>query len=725
MVTVTSARAGEPIQLPESALPPEAPLAMPVQDLGRRSEPMVAPRVDRGSWLPRIAVFGGAAVLAFALVVEMYGVLAVAGLTTIEAVMLALFAVNIAWIAFAFASALVGTLALLTGRGIAKVPPRNGRFPAGRSAILIPAYNEDAVRIFAAAAATAESLADAGAADAFDIFVLSDTTAPDVWIAEEAAFRALVRRRAPRARVFYRRRRHNTERKAGNVADWCRRFGAAYPTFVVLDADSLMDADTLIRLALAMEDRPEVGLLQTVPAVVNRNALFARQQQFAGRVYGPVMAAGLAAWSGSSGNYWGHNAILRTAAFAATAGLPHLHGKPPFGGHILSHDFVEAALMRRAGWSVLLAPTIGGSYEESPPSLIDLAARDRRWCQGNLQHAKILAARGLKWPSRFHMANGIMSYLASPVWLMFLIAGLLLALQAHFIRPEYFTKQFQLFPSWPVIDSERAVGLFLVTMAILFLPKLFGLLVALFDPLVRRGIGGLFGGIAGVLAESLLAALLAPVMMAIQSAAVLDILLGRDAGWRPQRRDDGTVPLAEVVRRHRAHTVLGAALGVSAWAVSPQVFAWMSPAVLGLLLSIPLSALTARTWAGLAFRRAGLLTIPEERLPPAIITRADTVTGELREHVGEAREACDRLFSDPGLLAFHCASLVPELPHGRGGIDETFVLGLARIEAAASLEEAISYLSQREKLAVLADPGGIDRLAMLPRGGGDAALAGS
>jgi len=465
---------------------------------------------------------------------------------------------------------------------------------------------------------------------------------------------------------------------------------------------------------LAMQDRPEVGLLQTVPASINRNTLFARVQQFAGRVYGPVMATGLGAWARTAGNYWGHNAIIRTRAFVGAAGLPTLKGRPPFGGHILSHDFVEAALMRRAGWQVLLAPTLGGSYEESPPSLIDLATRDRRWCQGNLQHAKVIVARGLKWPSRMHMATGIMSYAASPVWLMFLIAGLLLALQARFIRPEYFTEQFQLFPTWPVIDSERAIGLFVATMAVLFLPKLFGLVVALTSREVRKGIGGTVRATLSVLVESLLAALLAPVMMAIQSAAVVDILLGRDAGWNPQRRDDGSVPFSEIFRRHRAHTALGLIMGVSAWAVSLQVLAWLSPAVIGLLLSAPLSAMTARLGTGLALRRVGLLSTPEESAAPPILTRADSITAEFNNLLGPPGEACRRLLADPALLAFHRASLVPDRPHGRGGIDETLVLGLARLESAESLEAAVSYLSPREKLAVLADREGLDRLALLP-----------
>jgi membrane glycosyltransferase len=714
MAVLSCAPSPEPIRLPESALPPDSPMAMPVQDLKRAPVAGAHPGRDRyAGWL-RFAVFAGAALLAAALVREMYLVLAVGGLTSIEAVMLGLFVVNIAWISFAFVTAVAGTLALATGRAIGQVPASAGRIPKTRTAILIPTYNENPVRVFATAAATSHALTDAGAADAFDIFVLSDTTDPDTWIGEEAAFRAVLSLPVPHARIFYRRRHQNTERKAGNIADWCRRFGAAYPAFVIFDADSIMDADTLVRMALAMETQPELGLLQTVPVVVNRNTLFARLQQFAGHLYGPIMSAGLAVWSRDAGNYWGHNAILRTEAFAGAAGLPHLPGRPPFGGHILSHDFVEAALMRRAGWAVVLAPTLRGSYEESPPSLIDLAARDRRWCQGNLQHAKVLAARGLKWPSRVHMAMGIMSYVASPVWLMFLIAGLLLALQARFIRPEYFSGEFQLFPTWPVLDSELAVELFVATMAILFLPKLFGLALALCDGAARRGIGGALRGTTSVVVESLFAALLAPIMMAIQSAAVVDILLGRDAGWQPQRRDDGTVPFGEIARRHRAHTLLGLALGASAWAVSPQVLAWMSPAVIGLVFSAPLSAASARLGVGLALRRMGLLTTPEEIEMPEILRRGEVLATALGEAIGPSGEACSRLAADPALLAFHRASLPGAVTAGRGAVNEPLILGLARIADAETIEEAADRLSAKEKIALLAVPDGLDRIASLP-----------
>ena len=321
----------------------------------------------------------------------------------------------------------------------------------------MPIYNEAPARVFAAVQAICEDVARPGLGQSFDYFFLSDTTDPDIWIAEERAL-AAIRQRMPGERIYYRHRRKNTSRKAGNVADFVTRWGGAYDHMVVLDADSLMTGDTIARLAVAMEADPDAGIIQTLPLIINRNTLFARIQQFAARIAGPVIAAGLSAWMGRDGNYWGHNAIIRTRAFAAHCGLPNLRGRPPFGGHILSHDFVEAALIRRAGYAVYMLPTLGGSYEESPPSLIDLAARDRRWCQGNLQHLRVLPAKGLVLASRQHFVTGIMGYLASPLWMAQLLVGIALVLQASYIRPEYFTADFSLFPAWPRFDAERALA---------------------------------------------------------------------------------------------------------------------------------------------------------------------------------------------------------------------------------------------------------------------------
>ncbi|MFD0936328.1 glucans biosynthesis glucosyltransferase MdoH, partial [Methylobacterium trifolii] len=557
-----------------------------------------------------LTVYGG---------VQMYETVSVSGSpTALQYVLVVLYLLTFSWIALAFASGVLGFLVLL---GRPRLPAAPTRLST-RTAILMPVYNEGTARTFAAVEAMREAVDATGLGAHFDWFVLSDSTQADAWIAEERAFLDLRARLGDDARLYYRHRKKNHHRKAGNIGDFVTRWGGAYDHMLVLDADSLMTGDSLVRLAAAMEADPDAGIVQTLPLIINRNTLFARVQQFAARIYGPVIATGLSVWSGRDGNYWGHNAIIRTRAFAQSCGLPDLPGKPPFGGHVLSHDFVEAALIRRAGWAVYMLPTLEGSYEESPPSLIDVAVRDRRWAQGNLQHSRVIGAAGLHFASRQHFATGIAGYTASPLWLCQLVVGIALALQTAWIRPEYFSPDFGLYPVFPRFDPVRALQLFGLTMAILLAPKFLGLVLALRDAAVRRACGGAGRLVLSCLIEILVSALLAPTAMLIQSGSVVGILLGRDTGWNPQRRDDGSIPLRDIVRRHRWHTLLGLVSGVAAFAIATSLFLWMSPTILGLVLAIPISWASGQLGLGLALKARGLLVTPEERDPPAIALRA-------------------------------------------------------------------------------------------------------
>lgn len=700
------------------ALPPDAPLAMAVQSLEARParseglppRPATAPRDIA---LRRLLVVGGAAAIAAFGTWETNRVLNGAGATVLGVVVVALFFALFAWIALAFTSAAAGFVVLLRGGGLALGIARDGGLPAlsTRTALLMPTYNEDPARVSAAVQAMLEDLERAGRLAAFDVFILSDTTDPDIWLAEERAFLAL-RARLGRAgaQVFYRRRLRNVERKAGNVADWVRRFGAAYPFMVTLDADSVVAADVLVRLAAAMEANPGVGLIQTLPVIVNGTTLFARMQQWAGRVYGPMIACGIAWWHGAEGNYWGHNAIIRTRAFAEQAGLPHLPGRRPFGGHILSHDFVEAALIRRGGWAVHMVPGLVGSFEESPPSLTDIAIRDRRWAQGNLQHGKVVGARGLHWVSRLHMMMGIGSYVTSPLWLLFILAGILISLQSHFVRPEYFGATRSLFPNWPRVDPVLAKWVFVGTMALLFTPKLLATAALLADHEARRGAGGAIRAVASLTVELVLGALVAPIAMLLQSGAVMSILAGRDSGWNAQRRDDGSIPLAVVWRSYRSHTALGLALAVAASVVSLPLLLWMLPVVVGLLLAIPLVSLTSSREAGLALARAGLLRIPEEVTVPPVLARANVLAAEARRAPPAALAA---FLADPVLVAAHQAMLPPPRGRGEGAPDPDLLTGLAKLDECDDLAAALATLTRGERLALQASRDGIARLARL------------
>ncbi|WRH60615.1 MAG: glucans biosynthesis glucosyltransferase MdoH [Bosea sp. (in: a-proteobacteria)] len=700
----------------EPATPPESRLIMPVQsfrswkDADRRKP--AAPRAWKTPWLKRLFVFGGGLALTGYGAWEMYNVVSVSRTTSLQYVLLVLFTINFSWIALAFTSAVLGFLGLIFARSRTAYADTLQH----RTVVVMPIYNESTARTFAALAAIRESVEATGLGSHFDYFIVSDTTNPDVWVAEERAFLALRERLGPDARVYYRHRPKNHHRKAGNIADFVTRWGGHYEHMVVLDADSLMTGTCIVRLAAAMEADPDAGIIQSLPLIINRNTFFARLQQFAARVYGPVIATGLAMWSGRDGNYWGHNAIIRTRAFADHCGLPDLKGKPPFGGHVLSHDFVEAALIRRAGWAVYMLPDLTGSYEESPPSLIDVSVRDRRWCQGNLQHSRIIGAKGFVAPTRQHFATGIMGYLASPFWLLQLVVGILIVLQVSYARPEYFTSEFTLFPVWPRFDPERALNLFALTMAILLAPKLFGLLLTLFDSKLRRAGGGAIRLVISAVIEVLFSAFFAPIMMLIQSGSVFQILLGRDTGWNPQRRDDGSIPLKDIIRRHRMHTLLGLVTGISAFLIATSLFAWMSPTIVGLVLAIPLSWASGQLAIGLWLKRRKLLFTPEESEPPAVAQRANALQAEFAAAGYDDADGLRALHADPALRDAHEAMLPEAAPRRRGEIEPERAVAQAKLVDAETIDDAAIWLKPKERMVVLHDRALVALLASLPAG---------
>ncbi len=679
-------------------------MAMPTQALFRWSKEeerkLERPQDYNQRILIRLFVFGGAFLLTAYGAWQMYEVVSVNRTTFLQYILLVLFTVNFSWIALAFTSAIAGFFALLFRNRAPTKPPER---LSSRTAIIMPVYNESTARTFAAVQAIWESVEATGFGDNFDYFILSDSTQPDAWIAEERAFIDLRKRFGSNGRLYYRHRPKNYSRKAGNIADFVTRWGASYDHMLVLDADSLMTGDCIVHLAAAMEADPDAGIIQTLPLIINRNTLMARVQQFAARVYGPVVAAGLSTWMGQDGNYWGHNAIIRVKAFAQHAGLPDLRGKPPFGGHILSHDFVEAALIRRAGWLVYMLPYLQGSYEESPPSLIDLAVRDRRWCQGNLQHMRVLPTKGLKLASRQHFATGIMSYMASPFWMLQLIVGIALVLQSHYIRPEYFARDFSLYPNWPTFDPQRALTLFGITMGILLAPKFFGLILTLLNSEERKACGGTLRLFLSTIIELILSALIAPILMLIQSGSVFQILLGRDTGWQPQRRDDGSIPLKDIVRRHRWHTVLGIITGISAFLIATSLFLWMSPTILGLILAIPISWSSGQLGIGLWLKRRKLLATPEEGAPPPIAIRANELQAE-RDQLGlDETDSLLAIYADREFRQLHEKMLPPAPERKRGQIEPDRVIAEAKIKEAENITEAAQWLKNKERMVVLYD----------------------
>lgn len=565
-----------------------------------------------------------------------------------------------------------------------------------RTALVMPVYREDPARICARLEAIYRSLAATDRLSQFDFFLLSDSNDADAWVEEEVAWADLRARLGADARIFYRRRRNNIKRKSGNIADFCRRWGRQYRYMVILDADSLMSGRLLTRLVELMEGNPTVGLIQTLPAAIHQNTLFGRVQQFANRLYGPVFAAGLHFWHVSEGHYWGHNAIIRVAPFVRHCALPRLPGGGAFGGEIMSHDFVEAALLRRAGWGVWLEPGLEGSYEETPPTLLDELKRDRRWAQGNMQHARLVFARGIVSPHRVVFLNGIMSYVSSLLWLAFLVLSSIEAVWHALVPPRYFPSTHVLFPIWPVWHPEWAVALFWFTLAILFVPKVLAIALT-----AVRGRMGSFGGtlrlLAGVVLESVLSAILAPVRMLFHTVFVVSVLAGRKTQWGPQARGDSSTTWRQALRYHSAGTILAVVWGSLIYVISPHYFWWLLPVMAAWLIAIPVSVWISRVRPGVAARRLGLFLTPEEIEPPALLQ----LFGECAKAPSLKRGTAARGFLaaivDPAVNALHCALLKPS-----GTLSDGVALSRQQLILMA-IKDGPRALSARDRLRILSD----------------------
>lgn len=582
-------------------LPAPSPLRMPIQ-------PLHAARtrqdIEQDARLARIIAFALPVLVTILATWEMTR-LSTGGPAWIGWVVAILFVPTFAWVAFAAGSALAGLAAPrrdpVTRRAITE---GFGGTDFGPTALLVPIYFEDAEAVAGRIERIAQSLAGRGAASSFEVFVLSDTTDAAIAAAEGATMAALGHRLSGILPVHYRRRLDNTGRKAGNIADFVRLWGGRYDTFLVLDADSVMTGATLGCLRARMAAEPDLGLLQTVPRVIGGNTAYAWTQRFASSLYGPVFARGVAAWSGSAGNYWGHNAMIRTRAFAASCGLPRLAGGPPFGGDILSHDFVEAALMRRAGWRVVVDPEIGGSFEEGPETILAAVIRDRRWAEGNLQHLGVIAARGLHPVSRVHLGLGIGAYTVPPLWVGALVIGVALTFVTSRVPPDYFHGPHQLAPDWPVYDSAGLVRLFTITFALLFLPKLIAVVRGLAVPSVRRAHGGPWRLLGGVGAEIVLAALMAPIVIIFHTINLVSIIAGRSVEWRTRRGERAEDSIAGL-RPYLWPTFCGTLLTGAALAISPGLALWLAPFSAGLILAIPVGYAVSRPFTQYRRRQPG------------------------------------------------------------------------------------------------------------------------
>jgi membrane glycosyltransferase len=524
------------------------------------------------------------------------------GWTPLKMAEMGLFALLFTSLSFGFAQAFLGFLVLAEGREPLKITNTlDISIPLAATAVVMPVYNEDTQTVFGNIRAVYDSLRERGELAPYDFYILSDSTDPTKAVEEGMAWADLCRQTNGFGKIHYRRRKIPVNRKSGNIADFCRRWGYRYRYMVVLDADSVMTGQAVSSLVRLMEANPRSGIIQTMPRLVKAETVFGRIQQFASRLYAPVFAAGLNFWQQGVGNYWGHNAIIRVLPFLANCGLPVLPGKAPIGGKILSHDFVEAALMLDAGWQVWFAYDLDGSYEELPPNLTEYVKRDRRWCQGNLQHMWFLLARNIQPISRIHLVQGILAYVSAPLLALFVAIG---AMQAGIDR---FHGHAGTFPS-------ASAGVLLATTAsLLFGPKILSVMHLFSRPHAEiDAFGGRAKVLAGVVLETLFSVLTTPVLVWFHSRFVMKNLEGKTVLWNTQNRGgDAGLRWGDIVREYWPLPLVSAGVTVVAWLISPTYLAWLSPLLVGLFLAIPVAKLSGDTYF---FRR--LFLTPEEILPP-------------------------------------------------------------------------------------------------------------
>ncbi len=636
------------------------------------------------------------------------------GLSGLEIGLLLLFIPLFAHIAVGFCTALAGFYVINRGGDSSRISrdaPAGGPYRLASTAIVMPVFNEDVSRVFEGLRVVFGSVQKLPGADNFDFFVLSDSNQPNQWIREEVAWAELCKQVGGFGRIFYRKRRQAINKKAGNVADFLRRWGKNYRYMVVLDADSVMTGECLARLVTMMEANPSAGIIQTAPRTVRGESLYSRLQAFANRIYSPLYLAGLNYWQQHEGNYWGHNAILRVQPFMDHCSLPELPGNEPFGGRILSHDFVEAALMRKAGWAVWLAHDVEGSFEEGPPTLIESAKRDRRWCQGNLQHAWLLAARGFRPANRFHLLMGVMAYVSSPLWLLFLMLSTLEMINmssagaSDVLGAEDRTSFFGYSVALP-----EALTLFSLTMLLLFLPKFASVVVLLGDGDEAARFGGRWRLALSAVLESAGSMLLAPINMIFNTKFVIFTLLGQGVGWVAQKRaadEDGT-DWREAIITHGVSTVFGVVWGVSSIILIPAYFAWLSPVLAGLVFSIPLSIFLSKVGFGRRARDVGIFLTPEETNPPQELRLLEHNLAECYRHLPpfeplRADYGLMQAVLDPYINAMHVALLRQRRPSA--GAREW----LAKLQLRL-LREGPSRFTPKEKMALLLDPQSMIRL---------------
>ena len=547
----------------------------------------------------------------------MFEILNSNGMTLLEYALLALFSITFAWIVTAFCSGCIGFILQLfridplTLRRIKPVSINNEALSKQKTAVVMPIYNEDTHRVIAGFEVSLQSLKATGQLKNFDFYLLSDTQDATIASNELSAWHALCERLGDTAKqIFYRRREDNKHRKVGNLTDFCERWGSQYEHMIVLDADSVMTGQCMLELTTSMLNNPQAGLIQTIPIPVRQDTFFGRFLQFASILYSPMLATGSAFWQTDKANYWGHNAIIRVSAFIDCCGLPTLKGKAPFGGEILSHDFVEASLLHSENWDVLLLADIEGSYEEVPSNILDYAVRDRRWVQGNIQHLGLLSSAKLKLMSKLHFLLGATAYISSLIWLSMLALSTIDAVTRALNSDVYFNRAYQLFPTWQIAKTDLIDSLLYLTIIILLLPKLMGVIVTLVHR--KQRFGGALKLILGSIIETIFAIIVAPLMMVFHAYFVVCVFLGKKVKWDAQPREGRMVPWKEAFGYTLFSSLVAIVWGSVAYYFTPVFFWWLSPILLGLILAAPIVRYSSSIKLGIKLRQWGIFLCPSE-----------------------------------------------------------------------------------------------------------------
>jgi len=588
----------------------------------------------------RRLLFATAVFVTYALaLLAMARLLGADGFGLVDLVLLACFAAMLPWNVIGFWNAVVGFALLTFVRDpMARIFPGSavGNAVASRMrlAIVMPVYNEDPARAIRHLEQTVASLIGTGALLDFEVFLLSDTQLAGAAAAERAAFEAWCARSDRRGRLHYRRRSHNRDNKTGNLWDFLDTRGARFDLMLVLDADSVMAGEAILRLVQIMEARPKLGILQQLIVGLPNHSPFARIFQFGMRHGMRAHTMGSAWWQGDCGPYWGHNAMIRVAPFVEHCRLPTLPGSPPLGGRILSHDQVEATLMRCAGWEVRVLPDECGSFEENPPTLPDFIKRDLRWCQGNWQYLQLVGRPGLHAISRLQLSLAILMYVSGPAWILFSLVGLGRAIGLGMGIGATGTL--------PLLGSPapwEPWALLVATMSIVFAPKLAGVAQVLRSARLRSDYGGGGRVLLSTGIELLFSFVLAAIMAVAQSIFVLGLAAGRAVQWDAQLRDSRALPWREAVRGLWPQTLLGLVVGASVCALAPPAARiWAVLFSAPLMLAVPFAVVTSWTGLGRGLARLGLCATPEEVDPPPIVIAS-----------GHARWGTPRLGSAPGL----------------------------------------------------------------------------